>query len=170
MNRFDDVVCHLQIDGVITNTTGIFNLQMNVRNYDNSSDPNESQYIKCLPEGTYISITGSSPTPEMQKAMEEKTWMFSFCITILTIAATYFTINELKKVANSLEQREQVGQRENYAKKLSLISNSLICMWNMAYSLTFFVCAMQFPVFFPLTYNDRTYSCTLLYLHFGFSC
>lgn len=100
----------------------------------------------CLPANTYIDLQASSKTVEMQKDIEEKTWMFAFCITILAIAATYFTVHELKEVANSLDQREQVGQRENYAKKLSLLSNSIICMWNMAYSLTFFVLSMYWQV------------------------
>lgn len=39
----------------------------------------------------------------MAQEFETKTWHISFLVTILAIMATYFTINELKEVASSLE-------------------------------------------------------------------
>lgn len=85
-------------------------------------------------------------TEETIQVYENKAWHFTFLITILAIAATYLTIAELKEVARSLEQREMVGQRENYAKKLSLFSNCMVCIWNMCYSLTFFIISLYLQV------------------------
>ena len=101
----------------------------------------------CLPNGKVkISLSASSRNVMLISEFQTKTWHLTFFVTVIAIAATYFTIAELKQVAQSLEQRELVGQRENHAKKMSLISNCLICIWNMCYSITFFVTAMYFKV------------------------
>lgn len=65
---------------------------------------------------------------------------------MFAIVATFFTIKELRAVAESLELRESIGQRENHAKRLSLLTNCMICIWNMCYSITFFVTALYFKV------------------------
>jgi hypothetical protein len=89
-------------------------------------------------------IIGHSKTEDIIRVYEQKIWHLSFIITILAITATYFTVGELREVSHSLEQREMAGQRENYAKKLSLITNCMICMWNMSFSISFFVTALYF--------------------------
>jgi hypothetical protein len=76
----------------------------------------------------------------------KKTTHLSFIVTTLAIVATFFTVAELRAVARSLEQRELVGQTESHAKKLSIISNCIICIWNMCYSISYFVTAMYFKV------------------------
>ena len=69
----------------------------------NSTDANDDAYDKCLPAYTAINIEAKTKTAEDIKYLEEKTWMFSFFITILAISATYFTIGELRAVAESFE-------------------------------------------------------------------
>jgi len=97
----------------------------------------------CLPsDDLLIKFTGSSNNDEFIRELEVKTWHFSFALTLLTILATYFTIAELRAVALSFEAREQNGQSETHAKKLSLLTNCLICIWNMCYSVMFFVLAL----------------------------
>ncbi|CDW89330.1 ring-finger-containing ubiquitin ligase [Stylonychia lemnae] len=102
----------------------------------------------CFPEGTHLHITGSSEISEEKKIKEVQIWHLSALITLLTLVAIYNGLLELRLVAKSLEEREMEGQRENYAKKLSIISYSLLCMWNMSYSLSFFVGAMYFQTLF----------------------
>ena len=73
----------------------------------------------------------------------------TFSITVLCLIATYFTFGELKAISQSLEDRELNGQTENHAKRMSLLSNAFICIWNMCYSITFFVTALYFKVSIP---------------------
>ena len=100
---------------------------------------------KCFDnDDVSIVITGNSNNEMLISDFKTKTFQFTLLLTCLAIAATYFTIKELKEVSNSLEQRQMVGQSENYAKKLSIFTNCMICMWNMCYAITFFVCALSF--------------------------
>jgi len=112
---------------------------------------------RCLPsDATSIEIQAHTYTDEELKvrpmelepaqSFEDKTWHFSFILTGLAIAATYVTIIELREVGQNLEQRVQVGQRENYGSKLSLFSNCIICMWHMSYSLIFCIASLLFNV------------------------
>ena len=103
--------------------------------------------VKCLPNTEVeVRISAKTRTEEFLIEYEQKTWNLSFATTILTVIATYFTIAELKKVAESLEQLQESGQTENHARRLSLLTNCLICIWNMCYSITFFVTSMYFKV------------------------
>lgn len=108
----------------------------------------------CLPNQK-VHIIVEADTREAQIAVEfqAKTSHLSFIVTSLAIIATYFTVYELREVARSLEQRELVGQRENHAKRLSILTNAIICIWNMCYSITFFVTAMYFRVSAILIYD-----------------
>jgi len=101
----------------------------------------------CLPSTSMeVRISGASRTDEYIHEFQEKTWHFSLIVTILSIIATYFTVGELKKVHSSLEQLHDAGQTETHGKRLSLITNCLICIWNMCYAISFFVSAMYFKV------------------------
>eukprot|EP00347_Sterkiella_histriomuscorum_P004919 403358576 len=102
----------------------------------------------CLPPGTKLRIIGSSNVESDFAEEAQKIWHISAIVTVLCIAATYFTLNELRQIHLCLELRETVGQRESYAKNLSLLSYCLLCMWNMSYAMTFFVGAMYFQQVF----------------------
>jgi hypothetical protein len=93
-----------------------------------------------------IRLIASVRTEEFFREYEGKTWHFSFIITVLAITATYFTIAELKRVSHSIYLREETGLRETHSKKLSLLTNCMICIWNMCYSITFFVTALYYKV------------------------
>lgn len=101
----------------------------------------------CFPNSN-VHLILEADTGLNEEAMDfmQKTSHLSFLMTTLAIIATFFTIAELKAVSRSLEQRELVGQTENHAKRLSIISNCMICIWNMCYSITYFVTAMYFRV------------------------
>lgn len=93
-----------------------------------------------------VRISGASRTDQYILEFQQKTWHFSLIVTILSVVATYFTVAELKKVHSSLEQLHEAGQTETHGKRLSLITNCLICIWNMCYAISFFVSAMYFKV------------------------
>lgn len=101
----------------------------------------------CLPTTSMeVRISGASRTDQYILEFQQKTWHFSLIVTILSVVATYFTVAELKKVHSSLEQLHEAGQTETHGKRLSLITNCLICIWNMCYAISFFVSAMYFKV------------------------
>lgn len=61
--------------------------------------------VKCFPNNDIeILITAKTRSQEFMAEYERKTWHLSFTTTILTVIATYFTIAELKKVSESLDQ------------------------------------------------------------------
>jgi hypothetical protein len=61
--------------------------------------------IKCFPNNDIeVLITAKTRSQEFMTEYERKTWHLSFTTTILTVIATYFTIAELKKVSESLDQ------------------------------------------------------------------
>lgn len=95
-----------------------------------------------------VRISGASRTDQYILEFQQKTWHFSLIVTILSVVATYFTVAELKKVHSSLEQLHEAGQTETHGKRLSLITNCLICIWNMCYAISFFVSAMYFKPMF----------------------
>lgn len=107
----------------------------------------ESGRATCFPNGkSHLIIEADTSLDEEALNFMSKASHFSFLVTSLAIISTFFTISELKAVTRSLEQRELVGQRENHAKRLSIISNCIICIWNMCYSISYFVSAMYFKV------------------------
>ena len=61
--------------------------------------------VKCLPNDiNHVEVKAETRTEEFFTLYERKTWHLSFTTTILSVIATYFTIAELKKVSDSLDQ------------------------------------------------------------------
>ena len=86
----------------------------------------------------------STITPKQMEEYKSKTFSFCAITVVLVMVATYTSIAEIKRVTDSLNERMANGQRENYGSKMNLISYCIVCMWQMSYSMIFFIMTLLF--------------------------
>jgi hypothetical protein len=140
--------CYLSIEMKISQNETNSAIKMKIQEVPSPEHAEDKEWkTTCFPNSNdHIIIDGDTDRDEEAANFMTKASHFSFIMTSLAIVATFFTIAELKAVSRSLEEREMVGQRENHAKRLSLLSNCMVCMWNMCYSISYFVAAVRFKV------------------------
>lgn len=92
-------------------SNGVHIMYMNITEVEDEEMPRtfSNSGRNCLPDGVQISVIGSSKTRNMIEKYENKAWHLSICLVLLTVAATVFTVQELREVGQSLEQRQLYG-------------------------------------------------------------